>query len=168
MMNGYGKSDSPVVPEKSPNKARQRAAEEMEERGLAKGNPPESNAPRTQCRTGAPSALERVRQAAGKDKKQRFTALFHHVYDIEQLRRAYYAVKRNAAPGIDGETWRHYGENLEENLQNLTERLKRGAYRAKPVLRSYIPKADGHVCPFNRPRKFEIDTLGGIITIRWT
>jgi group II intron reverse transcriptase/maturase len=151
MMNGYGKSDSSVVPEKSPNKARQRAAEEMEERGLAKGNPPESNAPRTQSRTGAPSALERVRQAARKDKKQRFTALFHHVYDIEQLRRAYYAVKRNAAPGIDGETWRHYGENLEENLQNLTERLKRGAYRAKPVLRSYIPKADGRQRPIGLP-----------------
>ncbi|MBW6512877.1 MAG: group II intron reverse transcriptase/maturase [Desulfuromonadaceae bacterium] len=102
-------------------------------------------------RTGAPSALERVRQAAGKDKKQRFTALFHHVYDIEQLRRAYYAVKRNAAPGIDGETWRHYGENLEENLQNLTERLKRGAYRAKPVLRSYIPKAEGRQRPIGLP-----------------
>jgi group II intron reverse transcriptase/maturase len=151
MMNGYGKSDSPVVPEKFPNKAPKRAAEEMEARGLAKGNPPESNAPRTQSRIGAPSALERVRQAARKDKKQRFTALFHHVYEIEQLRRAYDEVKRNAAPGIDGETWNHYGENLEKNLQDLSERLKRGAYRAKPVRRVYIPKADGRQRPIGLP-----------------
>ncbi len=151
MMNGHGKSDSPVVPEKSPNKDWQQSAEGMEERGLAKGNPPESNAPRTQSRTGAPSALERVRQAARKDKKQRFTALFHHVYSIEQLRRAYDEIKRNAAPGIDGETWHHYGENLEENLQDLSERLKRGAYRAKPVRRAYIPKADGRQRPIGLP-----------------
>lgn len=151
MMNGHGKSDSPVVPEKSPNKDWQQSAEGMEERGLAKGNPPESNAPRTQSRTGAPSALERVRQAARKDKKQRFTALFHHVYSIEQLRRAYDEIKRNAAPGIDGETWHHYGEKLEENLQDLSERLKRGAYRAKPVRRAYIPKADGRQRPIGLP-----------------
>jgi group II intron reverse transcriptase/maturase len=72
-----------------------------------------------------------------------FTTLWHHVYDTEHLREAYFGLKRNAAPGVDGETWRHYGEQLEENLQNLADRLKRGAYRAKPVRRSYIPKADG-------------------------
>ncbi len=86
MMNGYGKSDSPIVPEKSPNKAL--AAEGMEGRGLAKGNPLEHEASRTQGRTGAPSALERVRQAAVKDRKQRFTALFHHVYQVDLLREA--------------------------------------------------------------------------------
>jgi group II intron reverse transcriptase/maturase len=72
-----------------------------------------------------------------------FTTLWHHVYDTEHLREAYFGLKRNAAPGVDGETWRHYGEQLEENLQNLADRLKRGAYRAKPVRRSYIPKTDG-------------------------
>jgi group II intron reverse transcriptase/maturase len=151
MMNEYGKSDSPVVPEKSPNNARERAAEGMEERGLVKGNPFECNAPRTQRRTSAPSALERVRELARKDKKQRFTALFHHVYAIDQLRRAYYELKRNAAPGIDGETWRHYGENLEKNLKDLSERLKRGAYRARPVRRRYIPKMDGRQRPIGVP-----------------
>lgn len=151
MMNGHGKSDSSVVPEKSPNKAFEEAAVGMEERELAKGNPLERNAPRTQSRTGAPSALERVRDAARKDKKQRFTALFHHVYAIDQLRQAYYELKRNAAPGIDGETWRHYGENLEENLNDLSERLKRGAYWARPVRRAYIPKADGRQRPIGLP-----------------
>lgn len=151
MMNGYGKSDSPIVPEKFSNNAWQQTAERMEGRGLAKGNPSECNAPRTQCRTSTTSALERVRQAAKKDKKQRFTALFHHVYAIDQLRRAYYDVKRSAAPGIDGETWRHYGEKLEDNLHDLSERLKRGAYRASPVRRVYIPKADGRQRPIGLP-----------------
>ena len=77
----------------------------------------------------------------------RFTALLHHVYDLEMLRWAYLGLKREAAPGIDGETWRHYGEALEENLQDLADRLKRGAYRAKPVRRVYIPKADGRQRP---------------------
>ena len=78
-MNEPRKSDSPIVPMKSPNKAGQPVAEEVEGRGLAKGTPPQQNAPRTQCRTGARSALERVRQAASKDKKLRFTALLHHI-----------------------------------------------------------------------------------------
>jgi len=147
MTNGPGKSDSPVVPEKSPNKAGQPAAEGMEGRGLAKGNLPQQNASRTPSRKDAPSKLERVRQAAEKDKKLRFTALLHHIYKLETLRMAYFRLKREAAPGVDGETWRHYGEELERNLQDLSERLKRGAYRAKPVRRVYIPKADGRQRP---------------------
>jgi retron-type reverse transcriptase len=91
--------------------------------------------------------LERIRQAASRDKKLRFTGLWHHVYQVNCLREAYYSLKRGAAPGVDGETWRHYGENLEENLQDLSGRLKRGAYRAKPVRRAYIPKADGRQRP---------------------
>ena len=94
-----------------------------------------------------PNAMERIRQAASRDKRLRFTTLWHHVYNIEHLRKAYFSLKRNAAPGVDGETWRHYGENLEENLQDLSGRLKRGAYRAKPVKRAYIPKADGRQRP---------------------
>jgi len=147
MTHGQGKSDRPVVPEKSPNKPGQPVAEGMEGRGLAKGNLPQQNASRTPSRKDAPSALERVRQAAGRDKKLRFTALLHHIYNLETLRKAYFRLKKEAAPGVDGETWRHYGETLEENLQDLSERLKRGAYRAKPVRRVYIPKADGRQRP---------------------
>ncbi len=151
MMDGRGKSDGSVVPGKLPNKAGKPAAEAVEGRGPAKGNSPERNALRTQSREGAPSALERVRQAAGRERKQRFTTLLHHVYDIDRLRAAYLALKRDAAAGVDGETWRHYGEDLEDNLQDLADRLKRGAYRAKPVRRAYIPKADGRQRPLGVP-----------------
>jgi RNA-directed DNA polymerase len=147
MTNGPGKSDRPTIPEKSPNNAGQPAAEGMEGRGLAKGNLPQQNASRTPSREDALSALERVRQAAAKDKKLRFTALLHHIYNLETLRTAYLSLKKDAAPGVDGETWRHYGETLEDNLQDLSHRLKRGAYRAKPVRRVYIPKADGRLRP---------------------
>lgn len=139
-MNGPGKSDRPVVPEKSPNKAGQPAAEGMEGRGLAEGNPRQQNAPRAQHREGAPSALERVRQAATRDRKLQFTTLLHHVYNPDALRAAHSALKRDASPGVDGETWRHYGENLEGNLLALSGRLKRGAYRAKPVRQSVHPE----------------------------
>ena len=151
MTNGRGKSDSSVLPEKPPNNAGQPAAEAVEGRELAKGNTPERNALRTQGRAGAPSALARVRQAAQKDRKQRFTALLHHVHDVARLGSAYFALKREAAPGVDGETWRHYGEALEENLRDLSERLKRGAYRAKPVRRAYILKTDGRQRPLGVP-----------------
>jgi RNA-directed DNA polymerase len=150
-MDGRGKSDGPVVPGKPPNKAGKPAAEAVEGRGPTKGNSPERNVLRTQSRAGAPSALERVRQAAGKERKQRFTALLHHVYDVERLRTAYFALKRDAAAGVDGETWWHYGEGLEINLRDLSDRLKRGAYRAKPVRRAYIPKADGRQRPLGVP-----------------
>src|SRR5437667_7348086 len=151
MMDGRGKSDSSVVPGKLPHKAEEPAAEAAEGRGLAKGNSPERNALRTQSRDSALSALERVRQAARRDRKQRFTALLHDVYAIERLRVAYWELKRDAAAGIDGETWRHYGENLEANLQDLSSRLQRRAYRAKPVRRAYIPKADGRPRPLGVP-----------------
>src|SRR4030081_1687182 len=147
MKNGPGKSDRPTVPEKSLNKAGQPAAEGMEGRGLAKGNLPQQNASQTPSREDALSALERVRQAAAKDKKLRFTALLHHIYNLETLRRAYFSLKKEAAAGVDGETWRHYGETLQDNLQDLSPRLKRGANRAKPVRRVYIPKADGRQRP---------------------
>ena len=114
MMNEGGQSDSSIVPEKSPNKALVQAAEGMEGRGLAKGNSRGQNTLRTQGRGRVQRALERVRQAARKDRTQQFTALFHHVYDVNRLREAYYACKHDAAPGMDGETWRHYGEDLEK------------------------------------------------------
>src|SRR5258707_560702 len=170
MTNGPGKSDSPVVPEESPNKAGQPVAEGMEEGGLAKGNLPQQNASRTPSRKDAPSELERVRQAAGKDKKLRFTALLHHIYNLETLRMAYFRLKKEAAPGVDGETWRHYGEELERNLQDLSERLKRGAYRAKPVRRVYIPKADGRQRPLGVPAledKIVQRAHGDVIVVRF-
>ena len=151
MMNGHGQSDRPVVPTKFPNNAGGPAAEGMEGRGLAKGNPSQQHAPRAQNREGARRALERVREVAERDKAVRVTTLLHHVYNVEHLRAAYYALKRDAAPGVDGETWRHYGEALEENLADLSERLKRRAYRAKPVKRAYIPKADGRQRPLGIP-----------------
>ena len=113
-----------------------------------------SGKPWTQPRGGTcvepsslPSALERIRQAASRDKKLQFTGLWHHVYQVDRLREAYHSLKRGAAPGVDGETWQHYGEDLETNLQDLSDRLARGAYRAKPVRRAYIPKADGRQRP---------------------
>lgn len=153
MVNGRGKSDSSVVPEKPPNNVEQSTAEVVEERGLAKGSSFDGNAFRTQRRVDASSAIERVRHAARKDRSQRFTALFHHVYNVEQLRAAYLALKRDASAGVDGETWQHYGENLESNLVDLAERLKTGAYRASPVRRVRIPKPDG------RQRSIGVPTL---------
>jgi group II intron reverse transcriptase/maturase len=102
---------------------------------------------RAQDRVSMPSARERIRQAAETDRKRRFTTLMHHVYDVANLREAYFGLKRNAAAGVDGETWQSYGEQLEMNLEDLSARLKRGAYRAKPVRRVYIPKADGRQRP---------------------
>jgi len=125
----------------------------MEGRGPAKGNPRQQNAPRTEGRQDAQSALERIRLAAARDRKMRFTALLHHIYDLHTLRTAYLALKREAAAGVDGETWRHYGERLEDNLPELADRLKRGAYRAKPVRRVYIPKVGkpGELRPLGVP-----------------
>jgi len=134
----------------------------MEGRELAKGNADQQNALRTQGREGAPSALDRVRQAAKRDKKMRFTTLLHHVYNPEMLREAYFGLKREAAPGVDGETWQQYGTELETRLQDLSDRLKRGAYRAKPVRRAYIPKADG------RQRPLGVTTLEDKIVQRAT
>jgi RNA-directed DNA polymerase len=169
MMDDQGQSDSLVVPTKSPNNAAEPAAEAMEGSGLAESNSPDSHDDRTQRRTPASDGLERVRQAARRDRKQRFTALLHHVYDVERLRAAYLAGKRDAAAGVDGETWRHYGETLEENLRDLAARVKRGAFRASPVRRVYIPKADGRQRPLGVPtledkivQRAVVDVLGAI------
>ena len=117
-----------------------------------------SGKPRTQPRAQAyvPSAdlhqaLDRIRQVADKDRRQQFTALWHHVYNVDRLREAYLGLKRQAAAGVDGQTWQAYGEALEANLQDLSQRLRRGAYHAKPVRRAYIPKADGRQRPIGIP-----------------
>src|SRR5713226_7878915 len=147
MKNDRRKSDRPVVATKSSNKATEVAAERMERRGLAKGKTPRQNTDRTLDRIIVQSALGRIRQAAVKDKRERVTSLMHHIYNLSMLREAYYGLKRDAAPGVDGETWREYGENLESNLEDLSARLRRGAYRAKAVLRRFITKDDGRQRP---------------------
>ena len=114
---------------------------------MAKGNPGEQSRFWTQGQTDLSHALERIRNAAKEDKELQFTAIWHHVYNVNRLRQAYHALKRDAAAGVDGETWRNYGETLEERLEDLSARLKRGAYRAQPVKRIYIPKPDGRERP---------------------
>jgi len=152
-MDGCGKSDSPIVPVKSANNGAKSkvSAEWMEGRGLAKENAHEQNRLRTQSRESLQSELVGIRQIAAREKDAKFTALWHHVYNIDRLRACYYGLKRNSAKGVDGETWEHYGENLEANLQDLSDRLKRGAYHAKPVRRVYIPKPDGRQRPIGVP-----------------
>src|SRR5260370_40502071 len=109
----------------------------MEGRGLGKGNLSQQNAFRTLRRADAPSALEQVRQAAKGKQDAKFTTLMHHVYQIEALTTAYLRLKKEAAPGVDGETWRHYCEALEENRRDLAHRLTRAASTAKPVRREH-------------------------------
>ncbi len=148
-MDGCRQSDSPILPAKPPNKIplSQGMEEAVEGRGLTKGKAVQQNTPRTQCReNGVQSALHRIRQAAIRDKDGRFTALLHHITP-ETLRAAYYGIKRNAAAGVDGVTWHWYGEGLEGKLQDLHARIHRGAYRAKPSRRGYIPKSDGKQRP---------------------
>jgi RNA-directed DNA polymerase len=125
-------------------------AEGVEGRELAKGNSGKPNRVRTQCRAALSRALDRVRQAA-RDSTIRLTALWHHVYSIDRLREAYHSLNHEAAPGMDGQTWATYGEQLDPNLRDLADRLQRGAYQAPPVERVYIPKADGRQRPIGKP-----------------
>ena len=145
-MNERGKSDGPVVPAKPPNKAADAAAEVVEGRGSTEGNTAGTTYPGRRAGQGAPSGLDRVREVARRDKDARFTALLHHV-DVDRLRAAYRAIRPQAAPGVDGMTWAAYGQDLENNLQDLHRRLHAGSYRARPSRRSYIPKADGRLRP---------------------
>lgn len=146
-MNGRRESDSCVVPAKLANNAGEPAAESVEGRRLDEGNTDQQNALRTQGReVRASSALDRVRRVATKDREVRFTALLHQV-SVERLRAAYRALSPRAAAGVDEVTWESYGRDLEANLQDLHARVQRGAYRAKPSRRVYIPKADGRLRP---------------------
>jgi len=132
---------------KATSKGTRPATEGVEGRGLAEGNLLQQTMSRAQDRSDMHSALERIGLVARKDKKVRFTTLMHHAYSLDMLREAYFGLKRDAAPGVDGQTWREYGETLEEHLMDLSGRLKRGAYRAKPVRRVHIPKPDGGMRP---------------------
>jgi RNA-directed DNA polymerase len=146
MMHGREKSDPAIVATKPTNKAGQPAAEPVEPRAGAEGNAGRQSTRRAQDRGSVSQALDRVRQAARRGKKERFTALLHHL-SPDLLRAAFLALKRDAAPGVDGLTWRDYEADLEPRLADLHARVQRGAYRALPSRRRYIPKPDGRRRP---------------------
>jgi RNA-directed DNA polymerase len=179
-MNGPEKSDRPVVPMRPANAGEGTSFWDLFERvqrakgrGLAKENEdgaddavdpalcvePAKQADRTQSRVGGGqppdeglhSALDRIRRVARRDQETKFTSLWHHVYDVDRLREAYLALRRTASAGVDGQTWQTYGQDLEGNLKDLSQRLARGTYRARPVRRVYIPKADGRQRPIGIP-----------------
>ena len=93
------------------------------------------------------NALDGIRQTAKGNRSARFTGLLHRIYEVQRLRAAYLALRRDAAPGVDGQSWQSYGQNLEANLLDLSDRLARGGYRPQPVRRVYIDKADGSKRP---------------------
>jgi RNA-directed DNA polymerase len=142
MMHGPEKSDSVVVAAKSTNKTEQPVAEPVEPRTETKGNANQLSTRRAQDRESVSQALERVRLAARREEKEKFTSLLHHV-DPEMLRTSFYALKRDAAPGVDGMTWDTYEQGLDRRIETLHARVQSGAYRALPSRRSYIPKEDG-------------------------
>ena len=146
MMHDHEKSDPVIVAENRANAGGQPAAEGGEPRTGAKGNTPQTDTRRTLRRASVSRGLERVRRAAKLNKEERFTALLHHV-DVDLLRQAYFWLKPEAAPGVDGVTWQEYGQGLEDKLKDLHERVHRGSYRALPTRRRYIPKPDGRQRP---------------------
>ena len=135
-MDGDGKSDGWVVPAKLSNRPGRPGAEAVEGRRPAKGNA--ASEPRAGLSAGQGVSGARA-QVPRKDRDARFTALLHHV-TVERLEAAYRAIRPAAAPGVDGVTWRDYGQNLEENLRGLHARVQGGAYRARPARRVFIPK----------------------------
>ena len=155
MMHGHEKSDLAIVAEKPANKAKKStaeasagevAAEPVERRAGTKGNADQQSTHRTQSRASASQALERIRKVATERKKERFTTLFHHI-DTDLLEEAFYELAQNAAPGVDRMTWKDYEADIERNLEDLHGRVHRGAYRALPSRRVYIPKPDGRQRP---------------------
>jgi len=145
-MHDLEKSDPAIVAGKPANNPGQPGAELVEPRAGTKGNAGQQSTHRTQGRGSVSQALDRIRTAARQRKTERFTALFHHL-TIGALREAFYALRRNAAPGVDGVRWPDYEADLEANLSDLHTRVHRGAYRARPARRQYIPKADGRQRP---------------------
>src|SRR5947209_10102643 len=156
MTHGHEKSDSAIVAVKPTNKAERSAAEQsaaeptaaepVERRAETKGNAGQQSTHRAQSRASVSQALERIRRVAKERKKEKFTSLFHHI-SIDLLDEAFFELKENAAPGVDGLTWKDYEQDLERNLEDLHARVHRGAYRALPSRRTYIPKPDGRQRP---------------------
>jgi hypothetical protein len=135
---------------KSPNRASGRGGDGGKDAGQGECGRAK-RAPDSVAGRSASSDLDRIRHVSKRDKTAKFTALMHHVYNVERLKSAYLSLERNAAAGIDGVTWRSYGENLEARVLDLSARLKRGAYRAMPVRRAWIPKTDGRLRPLGVP-----------------
>jgi RNA-directed DNA polymerase len=156
MTHGHEKSDSAIVAVKPTNKVERTAAEQsaaeptatepVERRAETKGNAGQQSTRRAQSRASVSQALERIRRVARERKKEKFASLLHHI-SIDLLDEAFFELKENAAPGVDGLTWKDYEQNLECNLENLHARVHRGAYRALPSRRTYIPKPDGRQRP---------------------
>ena len=156
MMHGHEKSDSVIVAAKPANKvahpaveqsaAEPTTAEPVEPRAETKGNADQQSTCRAQSRISVSQALERIRKVARERKKERFIALFHHI-SIDLLEEAFYELKEDAAPGVDRLTWTDYEADLECELEDLHDRVQRGAYRALPSRRVYIPKPDGRQRP---------------------
>jgi retron-type reverse transcriptase len=146
MMHGREKSDPAIVAKKPANNAGQPAAERVERRAGTEGNAAQQSTRRAQDRESVSQALERVRQAAKQRRKERFTALFHHI-NSAMLRTAFFALKRDVAAGVDGVTWQDYEADLDRRIEDLSDRVHRGAYRAQPSRRRYIPKPDGRQRP---------------------
>src|ERR1700739_882386 len=142
MMHGRGKSDEAIVAGKPANQTGRPAAEPGERRAEAEGNAGQQSTFRTRSRESASHALDRIRQVARARKQDRFTALLHHITP-DLLEQAFDEVKEDAAPGVDGVTWKDYEQGLGHKLADLHARVHRGAYRALPSRRVYIPKADG-------------------------
>jgi len=147
MMHGHEKSDFAIVAVKPANKAEQTAAEPVEPRAETEGNAGQQSTCGTQGQISVSQALERIRRVAKERKKEKFTSLLHHI-SIDLLDEAFFELKEDAAAGVDGLTWREYEQNLERNLKDLHARVHRGAYRALPSRRTYIPKPDGRQRPF--------------------
>jgi RNA-directed DNA polymerase len=141
-MNGQEKSDPAIVAGKPTNEAQRCGSEPAEPRAGTEGNADQQSTSRAQDRDGVSQALERIRQAARRNRKEKFTALMHHV-SVDLLEAAFLEMRKTAAPGIDGVTWQDYEANLEGNLADLHDRVQSGAYRATPSRRVYIPKPDG-------------------------
>src|SRR5579859_2940528 len=156
MMHGHEKSGSNIVATKLANKAAGHtagqsavaavAAESVERRTGTKGNADQQSTCRAQDRISVPQALERIRRVARERKKEKFTALLHHI-NVDLLKAAFYQLKKDAAPGVDRLTWKDYEADLERNLEDLHAVVQRGAYRARPSRRVYIPKSDGRQRP---------------------
>ena len=145
-MNGVEESDCSIVPMNQPNKAEQSAAEAGEGRERTEENASQSHTYSTQSETDVSQGLRSVREAAKVRKRERFTALLHHL-TINLLRESFYSLKRQAAPGVDGVSWREYEAGLADRLTDLHSRVHRGVYRAQPSRRVFIPKADGRQRP---------------------
>jgi group II intron reverse transcriptase/maturase len=155
MSHGHGKSDRGTVPKKLPNKAGGAipvAAEAVEGKPRAEGNAAEQRMSRRSMRVyDMQTALDGIRQTARGRPGAKFTTLMNHIYQPERLHAAYLALKRDAAAGVDGQTWAGYGQDLQANLLDLSDRLGRGGYRPQPVKRAYIDKADGSKRPLGVP-----------------